>query len=331
MVVWFVLGLSLANLCAEDTYEPGDPIAAIDGDPVYLGELNLILTERFKTRDLEALGIDVQRATATLLVQRHLAMRALEAQGGEWLQGMIRREVEAFAAEARRRGSSLEDQAKARMSNEKSLTADLAWRVAWGQYLKSKLTEANLRRFFESRRSVYGGTRYEVSQIFLKMDGSDAASLRQAIEDLASLAQSIRESDSPETVFADAARQHSQSPTAEQGGRLGWVEKDGDLPRSVMNRVRETPPGQVSDPIQSPLGLHVVFVHQVEAGTRTFDDLVDQSQLRRDAADALFQTLVKSQADAEVVWFVQALRPPPGSLPASPDSSASPDSQRENP
>ena len=139
------LGLSIALLAhvrdsfADDKLEPGDPIAAIDGEPVYLGELNLILTERFKTRDLDALGLDIQRATATLLVQRHLAMKTLETQGGDVLQGMIRRQLESFAAEAKRRGSSIQEQAKARLADENSLSADLAWRVAWGQYLKSKL------------------------------------------------------------------------------------------------------------------------------------------------------------------------------------------------
>jgi hypothetical protein len=190
-----------AQALAEDQLEPGDPIAAIDGEPVYLGELNLILTERFRLQDLEAIPIEVQRATALLLVRRHLALKTLEAQGGDALRSLIGKRIEAFAAEAKRRGSSVEQQAKARASDEKSLNADLAWRVVWGEYLKSKMTEQNLRRFFDKHPQTYGG------------DGS-------------------------------------------------------------------------------------------------FDELVDQSKLRRDAANALFENLVAAQRDVKIDWFVATLRPP---------------------
>lgn len=313
-LVLFALSLSLlargVPVAAEDKFEPSDPIAAINGDPILLGELNLILSERFKTRDLESLPLDVQRATAAVLVNRHLAMRTLVAQGGELLQGMIRREVDAFAAEAKRRGNSLEQQAKARMADERSLTADLAWRVAWGQYLRSKLTDQNLRRFYDSRKEVYGGNRYEVSQIFVKVDMKDSLSAQAAEANLAELVEQIRGSDSIEATFADAAREHSESPTADQGGRVGVVEKEGDLPGPVMQAVRATPVGQVSDPVRSHLGLHLIYVHRMEAGNRSFDQLADQTQLRRDAADALFEGLVAAQRDAKVVWFIATLRPP---------------------
>ena len=162
--LFFLAGFLLATLPAagrqapaDDKLGPGDPIAAIDGEPIYLGELNLILTERLKVRDLDRLGIEVQQATAALLVRRHLAMKSLEQQGGDALKSMIRRQVETYAAESRRRGSSLEQQARARMADEKSLTADIAWRTAWAQYLKSRLNDRNLRRYFEQQRDRYAG------------------------------------------------------------------------------------------------------------------------------------------------------------------------------
>lgn len=295
---------------ADDKYEPGDPIAAIDGAPIYLGELNLILTERLRARDLDGLDLQVQQATAALLVRRHLAMKSLRQQGGEVLESMIRREIETFAGEARRRGSSLAEQAKARKANEKSLTADIAWRVAWSQYLKSRLTDANLRRYFESQRDRYAGNRWEVSQIFIKLDMRDQASVEAAEQEMAALGQQLQSGGTIAEAFADAARLHSDSPSAAQGGMVGWVEKPGDLPSSVMDAVRATKVGTISPPIRSPLGLHLVLVHRNQPGKLSFDDLTDQAQLRRDAANALFDALIAQQRDAKVTWFVGALRPP---------------------
>ena len=296
---------------AEETFRPDDPIAAIDGQPIFLGELNLILSERLNARDLDKIGIEIQQATAALLVRRHLAMKSLRQQGGESLQAMIRRQVESFESEARRRGSDLAKQAKARKSDEKSLIADIAWRTAWSQYLKSRLNDENLRRYFDRERDRYAGNRWEVSQIFVKTGGLDAESLTATMQNMSQLADEIRASGTVANSFADAARQHSESASAEQGGMVGWVEKDGDLPGAVMAAVRKTEVGDISQPVQSPLGIHLVFVHRAEPGKLTFDDLTDQAQLRRDAADALFNALVANQRDAKITWFIRALQPPP--------------------
>ena len=134
------------SFAAGGDLEPGDPIASIDGKPVFFGELNLVLTERLKARDLQRVGKEVQRATAALIVRRHLAMKSLEAKGGTTLEAMLKRQVEALAADLRRRGSSLQKQAADRMANEASLVTDLRWRLAWGQYLKSRLNDANLKK-----------------------------------------------------------------------------------------------------------------------------------------------------------------------------------------
>lgn len=303
--------LLIASFGRAADFEPGDPLVAVDGDAVYLGELNLILTERLKARDLERVPADVQKATAVLLVRRHLAMKTLREQGGDSLQAVIDRQLASFTAEAKRRGSSLEAQAKSRQADVKSLKADLAWRTAWAQYLKSRLTEKNLRLFFEKQADKYGAGKWEVSQIFVKMNTNDAPSVEATYSQMQELAGDIRDSGSVAAAFARAAMEHSDGGTASDGGKVGWVSKDGDLPSAVMAVVRTTQVGELSKPIRSPLGMHLVFVHQAEKNQIAFDDLADQSQLRRDASNALFDALIARQKDAKVTWFINSLRPPP--------------------
>src|SRR6056297_2467860 len=137
-------------LPAAEPLQPGDPIAAVDGQAIYLGELNLVLTERIAAADLDRVGDPVKQATALLLVRRRLAMNALREQGGEALQASVQRHLEDFADEARRRGTSLDQLAQARRATEQAMRTDLAWKSAWSQYLKSRMTEANLRRYFDS-------------------------------------------------------------------------------------------------------------------------------------------------------------------------------------
>jgi hypothetical protein len=301
---------AVSCFAAGDDLEPEDPIAAIDGEPVFFGELNLVLTERLQTKDLQRVGAEVRRATAALIVRRHLAMKSLEAKGGATLEAMLKRQVETLASDLKRRGSSLQKQASDRMADENSLVTDLRWRLAWGQYLKSRLNDANLKKFFNLRRDQYAGGRWEVSQVFVKANKSDVASWRATLANVNELADQIRVSETPQQAFYDAAVEHSESASASDGGKVGWVQKDGDLPSSLMTAIRKMKTGEVSAAIQSPLGIHLVFLHQVEAGDLKFEDLTDQSQLRRDAANALFDALLRERAEAQVSWLVRDLKPP---------------------
>jgi peptidyl-prolyl cis-trans isomerase SurA len=60
-------------------------------------------------------------------------------------------------------------------------------------------------------------------------------------------------------AFESLARVYSEGPHAEEGGRLGWVKPDEMLPE-LASALSTLPPGQVSQPIQSALGFHLVKV-----------------------------------------------------------------------
>ncbi|CAH0237028.1 Chaperone SurA [Massilia sp. Bi118] len=62
-----------------------------------------------------------------------------------------------------------------------------------------------------------------------------------------------------QATFEDLARQNSQDSLASKGGDLGWVEP-GDVPDELAAAINGLQPGQVSDPIKTPFGLHIVQV-----------------------------------------------------------------------
>jgi len=295
---------------AEESLAADEIIASVDGNPVYVGELNLILAERFPNQPIEAIDIELKRATCHLLAQRRLALRALRRVGGDALAQMVQNETDAFITEVKRRGSTLQQQANARSSDSASLLVDISWRVAWGAYLKSKLTETNLRRFFTSNSSAYDGTTYRVSQIFMRPTSTSPLDILETVKTLSAFASEIQTSEEREKVFADLAREHSQSPTAESGGQLGWIESEGDLPAGLVREIRAVPVGSVSKPLRSPIGVHLLFVHEIEKGEMTYDELIDMSLLRRDAANAMFQALVDSESETTVRWHLDLLKPP---------------------
>lgn len=65
--------------------------------------------------------------------------------------------------------------------------------------------------------------------------------------------------ESKQATMEDLARQFSQDSSASKGGDMGWLEPDDTVPEltAAMDALQ---PGQVSDVVKSPFGLHIVQV-----------------------------------------------------------------------
>jgi peptidyl-prolyl cis-trans isomerase SurA len=76
--------------------------------------------------------------------------------------------------------------------------------------------------------------------------------------------------------FARMAAQHSGGEQALQGGDLGW-RKAAQLPTLFADTVLEMKAGDISHPIRSPSGFHIIKVLEVRGGTEQF---VQQTKVR---------------------------------------------------
>jgi peptidyl-prolyl cis-trans isomerase SurA len=65
--------------------------------------------------------------------------------------------------------------------------------------------------------------------------------------------------DSKQATFEDMARQNSNDGSASKGGDLGWLEA-GDVPEEFEKAMATLKPGEVSDIVKSPFGLHLIEV-----------------------------------------------------------------------
>ena len=97
--------------------------------------------------------------------------------------------------------------------------------------------------------------------------------------------------------FAEIARVHSEDSSASRGGDLGWVLPGDTVPEfeRAMNALK---PGQISEPVQSPFGWHLIQV--LERGTQ------DVSKERRRLAAR--QTLRARKSDEAYQEWVRQLR-----------------------
>lgn len=96
-----------------------------------------------------------------------------------------------------------------------------------------------------------GNPEFRVAEIFLPFDaGMDEARVGE-------LAQRIVQEIGSGARFPDLARNFSQGASAAVGGDLGWVRK-GQLPEQLDAALDQLAPGQVSIPIRTQLGYHIL-------------------------------------------------------------------------
>lgn len=71
--------------------------------------------------------------------------------------------------------------------------------------------------------------------------------------------------DQHQQMFALAARQYSASSTSSTGGDLGWV-SPGEIRKELESVLEQLQPGQMSDPIETENGVHIVELRERRPG-----------------------------------------------------------------
>ncbi|MBV8973732.1 MAG: peptidylprolyl isomerase [Sinobacteraceae bacterium] len=106
---------------------------------------------------------------------------------------------------------------------------------------------------------------YNVSHILIAV-GQEASPAQQ--EAAGKRAQEVYERARSGEDFAKLAVAYSNSQTALEGGALGW-RKGSELPTFLAETIARLKPGEVSEPLRTPTGYHIIRLNEVRGGTET--------------------------------------------------------------
>ena len=138
----------------------------------------------------------------------------------------------------------------------KQLAAQIAWQrvveshpLARGIQVGEDQIDASLNRLKEGADKP----QFQVAEIFLGVDNPADD------EKVKAEADQILQQLSLGAGFQNVARQFSRAPSAASGGNIGWVQQ-GQLPADIDKALSEMQPGQVSIPVKSEGGYHIVMM-----------------------------------------------------------------------
>jgi peptidyl-prolyl cis-trans isomerase SurA len=103
---------------------------------------------------------------------------------------------------------------------------------------------------------------FSVSHILLSLP---AAATPQQIDEISRKAKDLSERAAKGEDFGQLAIANSNSQTALDGGQLGW-RKGNQLPQFILDLVTKMKPGEVSAPVRTPSGFHIVKLNDRRSG-----------------------------------------------------------------
>jgi len=159
------------------------------------------------------------------------------------------------------------------------------------QQVRSSLlvSDEEVLRFYQQHRDRFMlPPEVRISQILIALgSGSELLAVREKAQEVYALLKKGER-------FEELAAKHSDGPEGRRGGSLGYI-RPGDMLPQIQKAIEQAPPGSVTEPIASPIGMHIIRVDDRKAPQfRPFEEV------KEDVRSLVFQ--LKSE-EAYIEWI----------------------------
>jgi peptidyl-prolyl cis-trans isomerase SurA len=214
---------------------------------------------------------EIQSEALRSLVDERLELQELQREGKQQKFNLIASdsEVDDEIADIARGNNSTPNALLAQLSAQgvapetfrQQLRAEISWR-GWirGRY-GSRVTigEDQIKAYQIRVQAESGRPQYQISEVFI--DASRAGGMQQAMSGANQLIGELQKG----APFAAVARQFSTSPSAANGGDVGWI-SPGEMPAEVDQALDQMRAGQLSAPIAVKDGVYILYLRDRRAG-----------------------------------------------------------------
>ncbi|NUO07610.1 MAG: peptidylprolyl isomerase [Candidatus Brocadia sp.] len=284
---------------AEKGY-PGDVIATVNGKSI-TQEMLYSRLRSFTDTDPETLNT-IRQEIIDQLITDILLDEFIDKQGLivtpqeiEREVGLIRRTITGNQGNI---NQSLEQILASIGSTIDEFKRSVKYSIALEKYFHDKFDDKALKKYFEENKGVFSGESVKVSHILIdtrNMKTQDE--LLHALEQIKNIKREIDRG----AAFDEVAKKYSNSSSAQNGGDLGFIQRKGNFAKSFLDTAFSLRVGQVSEPIQTEYGYHLVKVTDRKEGADIqFEDV--KEKVRLEVLDAeILKLLERLRKEAKIV------------------------------
>jgi peptidyl-prolyl cis-trans isomerase C len=292
---------------AQTQAPPGDRVAAVNGASVYTAEFEAALHQALQPWATAKEDVSDDRLRALRkevlenLIGRRLAYQESRRLGIEVDDGLIDREMERVAARFSKAADFEEALNGADLPSDRlrlQFRQDIAIRLLLEEQVLQhiEVNDRELRAFYDNNPNLFKTPALvKASHIFIAA-GPD--STREKRQEAVALLRAIQEQLAQGVAFAELAIDYSQCSSSENGGDLGYFEKEKMI-KGFADAAFALNPGEVSDIVRTGQGYHLIMV----------EDRKPKMKLAfEDVREKLRQNLKIEKAARDIKVYLQTLR-----------------------
>jgi parvulin-like peptidyl-prolyl isomerase len=275
LVISFLRGA----LSAEKKHQNEEVLATVNGKKITQADLANRL-ETFRNTDAETLDT-IKQEILDQLITDILLEEFIDRQGLVVASEEIEREVNQvrsnITGNQKDSGQSLEKVLASIGSNINEFKRSIKHSLALEKYFNNKLDDKTLEKYFDGNKSLFNGESVKVSHILIDTRNMKTQEeLSHALERIKSIKKEIDLG----AAFDEMANKYSNCPSAQNGGDLGFIQRKGNLARSFSDTAFSLRIGQISEPVQTEYGYHLIKVTEKKEGANVkFGDVKQKVRL----------------------------------------------------
>ena len=257
----------LASAAAFQNLPPESVIVTVNGKTITEGDLEFVYLARGVRDELKPTVreqyiedlIDRALLKAFLAEQRIKASNAIVDERVQRMEKLVTREGLDFT-------ETLESLGYSRETFREAVEQPIVWNI----HARGVITDRAIATYWKRHKARFDGTEVRAAQIVKRVPKDATESQLDAVkQQLAGLRAKVV---AGEISFADAAKAESDSPSGKDGGDIGQFVYQGRMPVELTSVAFALKPGEVSEPFQTPFGMHLLTVSEVIPGDLSLED-----------------------------------------------------------
>lgn len=260
--LWVILASSLAA----QTGSTSRPAALVNGEPIALAEVEQVLKLQgpSATPMSEAQKKQARQEVLSMMIDDVLMQQFLRKHAPKVDPAEVNKRLAELEASLKTQGKTLAEFYKETSQTEAQVRANLLNMLQWAGYVKDRVTDAVVKKYYEDNKEFFDQVTVRASHIVLRMPAGTNESERQAAH--ARLLALRQEIITGKLDFAEAARKHSQCPSAPNGGDIGPFARKFVVEEPFAQAAFALKVGDVSDIVRTDYGLHIIKVTERTPG-----------------------------------------------------------------
>lgn len=199
-----------------------------------------------------------------MMIDNVLMDQYLKVNGPAVAPAEVEKKLAEFDAGLKKQNKTIADFCRETGQDEGQLRLNITRMIQWHNFANARITEKDVKAYYDGYKDFFDGVTVKASHIVLRIapqaPEAEKAAARQKLSEIRAqiLAGKI--------AFADAAKQHSQCPSAPKGGDIGFIPRKWMVEEAFARAAFALQPNQITDIVQTDYGYHVILVTERKPG-----------------------------------------------------------------